>query len=81
MVAGHAARCEHGHEGQAGGATQSTMERSLERWLDAAPRLECDWEPLEATYRRSLVDLAALRFSPLTSPGARACPPRGCPGS
>ena len=26
--------------------------------------LECDWEPLKATYRRSLVDLAALRFSP-----------------
>ncbi len=29
------------------------------------PRLECDWDPLQATYRRSLVDLAALRFSPL----------------
>ena len=31
-----------------------------------APRLECDWEPLKTTYRRSLVDLAALRFSPLS---------------
>ena len=36
----------------------------LERWFGDAPRLECDWEPLRATYQRSLVDLAALRFSP-----------------
>ena len=39
-------------------------------WRDGsthAPRLECDWEPLKATYRRSLVDLAALRFSPLSA--------------
>jgi glycogen debranching enzyme len=37
---------------------------NLERWVADAPRLECDWDPLRATYRRSLVDLAALRFSP-----------------
>ena len=40
------------------------MERSLEKWLADAPRLECDWDPLKRTYQRSLVDLAALRFSP-----------------
>ena len=40
------------------------MERSLQRWIDDAPRLECDWDSLKETYRRSLVDLAALRFSP-----------------
>jgi len=45
------------------------MERSLDRWLDDAPRLECDWDPLKATYQRSLVDLAALRFSPVSLPG------------
>jgi len=38
------------------------MERSLERWLQDAPRLESDSDSLKATYRRSLVDLAALRF-------------------
>ena len=37
----------------------------LDRWVRDAPRLECDWEPLRNTYRRSLVDLAALRFSPM----------------
>jgi glycogen debranching enzyme len=36
----------------------------LRAWLDRAPRLECDWDPLKHIYRRSLVDLAALRFSP-----------------
>ncbi|GHJ46859.1 aminotransferase [Catellatospora sp. TT07R-123] len=50
----------------------------LDRWLAAAPRLECDWEPLRHTYRRSLIDLAALRFSPLTS-GGRALPAAGLP--
>ncbi|MBV1850901.1 amylo-alpha-1,6-glucosidase [Catellatospora tritici] len=50
----------------------------LDRWLAEAPRLECDWEPLRSTYRRSLIDLAALRFSPLTS-GGRALPAAGLP--
>ncbi len=45
------------------------MERSLEKWLDEAPRLTCDWDPLNRTYQRSLVDLAALRFSPVSLPG------------
>jgi glycogen debranching enzyme len=54
------------------------MHADLERWLASAPRLECDWEPLRATYRRSLVDLAALRFAPLTS-GGRSLPAAGLP--
>src|SRR5262245_42093423 len=29
----------------------------LDAWLSGAPRLECDWEPLQVTYQRSLVDL------------------------
>jgi len=45
------------------------MELSLEKWLDDAPSLDCDWDPLKRTYQRSLVDLAALRFSPLSLPG------------
>jgi glycogen debranching enzyme len=57
---------------------QARMRRNLERWIDDAPRLECDDEPLRATYRRSLVDLAALRFSPPIA-GGRALPAAGLP--
>jgi glycogen debranching enzyme len=39
------------------------MEKDLKGWVEDAPRLETDWDPLKLTYRRSLVDLAALRFS------------------
>jgi glycogen debranching enzyme len=55
-----------------------SMHVNLERWLEDAPRLECDWEPLRATYRRSLVDLAALRFSPPVA-GGRSLPAAGLP--
>jgi glycogen debranching enzyme len=55
------------------------MERSLERWLDDAPRLESDSDSLKATYRRSLVDLAALRFSPPVIGGGRSLPAAGLP--
>ena len=57
---------------------QPNMERSLDRWLAEAPRLECDWDPLKVTYRRSLVDLAALRFSPPVA-GGRSLPAAGLP--
>ena len=55
------------------------MERSLERWLEDAPRLECDWDALKTTYRRSLVDLAALRFSPPVAGGGKSLPAAGLP--
>jgi glycogen debranching enzyme len=54
------------------------MGRSLESWLEEAPRLECDDDRLRATYRRSLIDLAALRFSPLIA-GGRSLPAAGLP--
>ncbi len=54
------------------------MELSLERWLDGAPHLESDWDPLKETYQRSLVDLAALRFSPPIARG-RSLPAAGLP--
>ncbi len=57
---------------------RARMRRDLERWVDQAPRLECDWDPLKATYRRSLVDLAALRFSPPIS-GGHSLPAAGLP--
>ena len=56
---------EHGRHGA----------RTSTRWVDDAPRLESDWEPLKTTYRRSLVDLAALRFSPPVA--GRQQPARG----
>jgi glycogen debranching enzyme len=57
---------------------RTDMARNLARWLDQAPRLECDWEPLKITYRRSLVDLAALRFSPISA-GRHSLPAAGLP--
>jgi glycogen debranching enzyme len=57
---------------------QPNMGRSLESWLEEAPRLESDDDRLRATYRRSLVDLAALRFSPLIA-GGRSLPAAGLP--
>jgi glycogen debranching enzyme len=55
------------------------MERSLERWLEDAPRLESESDALKATYRRSLVDLAALRFSPPVSGRGASLPAAGLP--
>jgi glycogen debranching enzyme len=54
------------------------MAQSLERWIADAPRLECDLTELTATYRRSLVDLAALRFSPPVA-GGKSLPAAGLP--
>ncbi len=54
------------------------MARGLDKWLEAAPRLECDSDELRVTYRRSLVDMAALRFSTRTMPG-RSLPAAGLP--
>jgi glycogen debranching enzyme len=54
------------------------MEANLDRWLAEAPKLECDWDALRETYRRSLVDLAALRFSPRIL-GQRSLPAAGLP--
>jgi glycogen debranching enzyme len=54
------------------------MLADLEAWMEAAPRVRSDWEPLESTYRRSMVDLAALRFSPLIA-GQDSLPAAGLP--
>jgi glycogen debranching enzyme len=54
------------------------MERSLDTWLAEAPTLQSDWEPLASIYRRCLVDLAALRFSPPVASG-RSLPAAGLP--
>ncbi|MEV4544715.1 amylo-alpha-1,6-glucosidase [Micromonospora echinaurantiaca] len=53
-------------------------QRDLLDWLDQAPRLECGWEPLRGTYRQSLIDLAALRFSPFLAED-KSVPAAGLP--
>jgi glycogen debranching enzyme len=54
------------------------MAKDLDSWLRDAPQVKCQWQPLERTYMRSLVDLAALRFSPLTASGG-SLPAAGLP--
>jgi glycogen debranching enzyme len=46
--------------------------------LEGTPTLSCDWEPLGRIYRRSLIDLAALRFHPRVVAGG-ALPAAGLP--
>jgi glycogen debranching enzyme len=65
---------EHGVQGS-GTVLQQAQ---LEAWLAAAPRLLSDWEPLGRIYRRSLIDLAALRFYPAAIPGV-GLPAAGLP--
>jgi glycogen debranching enzyme len=75
-----------GIEGQSANEQQSErqksdepgMQQNLQRWLKAAPLLSCDWKPMEQIYQRSLVDLAALRFSTKMLPGY-ALPAAGLP--
>ena len=64
---------ERGHK-----RARPNMERSLEKWIADAPRLECDLTSLKSTYRRSLIDLAALRFSPPVA-GGKSLPAAGLP--
>jgi glycogen debranching enzyme len=61
-----------------GKQARPNMERSLEKWIGDAPRLVGDWDPLKDTYRRSLVDLAALRFAPPVA-GGHSLPAAGLP--
>jgi len=58
--------------------SRKSMAADLGRWLAEAPRVESDSDSVKATYRRSLVDLAALRFSPPIA-GNRSLPAAGLP--
>jgi glycogen debranching enzyme len=57
--AGTAVRAKHGHGVS---SPQPNMHVSLEEWIASAPELTSSWDKLGQVYRRSLVDLAALRF-------------------
>lgn len=52
------------------GEPRPELGEGLQTWLAEAPKLVSSWAPLEQTYRRSLVDLAALRFRTPIMPGA-----------
>jgi glycogen debranching enzyme len=54
------------------------MPHSLADWLSAAPKVDTDWQDLRQVYRRSLIDLAALRFYPESVPDA-SLPAAGLP--
>jgi hypothetical protein len=51
--------------------TRTALHDELDRWMGSAPRLETDWAVLASVYRRSLADLAALRFYPRRAPGRK----------
>ncbi|MDG4809853.1 glycogen debranching N-terminal domain-containing protein [Micromonospora sp. WMMD1120] len=57
---------------------EDTLPRSLREWVAAAPTLDTESVALHQVYRRSLVDLAALRFAPLSLGGATV-PAAGLP--
>jgi glycogen debranching enzyme len=52
------------------GELDSALEKSLDDLIAQAPRLVASWRPLSTIYRRSLIDLAALRFETGVIPGA-----------
>ncbi|HEX2549998.1 MAG TPA: glycogen debranching N-terminal domain-containing protein, partial [Nocardioidaceae bacterium] len=58
--------------------TRRDMAADLAAWVARAPTLTCDRDSLATTYRRSLVDLAALRFAPAIA-GLRSLPAAGLP--
>jgi glycogen debranching enzyme len=64
--------------GRGGKTAKPNMALSLERWVGGAPTIACDSPSLKTTYDRSLVDLAALRFSPRIA-GGRSLPAAGLP--
>ncbi|MFY1595372.1 glycogen debranching N-terminal domain-containing protein [Micromonospora sp. WMMD737] len=56
----------------------ATLPTSVREWVAEAPKLDTDSGALQEVYHRSLVDLAALRFAPLSLGGATV-PAAGLP--
>lgn len=61
-----------------GESARPNVGMDLEAWLSQAPKLVSSWAPLARTYKRSLIDLAALRFSTPMHPD-EAIPAAGLP--
>lgn len=63
---------------RAHGTERLALQHDLEEWIARAPKVNSQHDRVAATYRRSMIDLAALRFSPLSLGGA-ALPAAGLP--
>ncbi|MFC7545739.1 glycogen debranching N-terminal domain-containing protein [Plantactinospora sp. GCM10030261] len=63
---------------QSHGPERMALQHDLQRWVADAPRVTCECTALTQAYDRSLADLAALRFSPLSLVG-QALPAAGLP--
>lgn len=68
-----------GHQRELKTASRPNMVASLNEWRASAPVLDCESDDLRRTYRRSLDDLAALRFYPDAVEGAASLPAAGLP--
>jgi glycogen debranching enzyme len=66
---------KYGHDAE---DARPNMPVTLEQWLDGAPALETDADDIKHVYRKSLVDLAALRFYSILYPG-ESLPAAGLP--
>jgi glycogen debranching enzyme len=60
------------------GSERLALQHDLEQWIADAPKVNSEHGRVAGTYRRSLIDLAALRFSPLSLGGA-TLPAAGLP--
>ncbi|WP_319461769.1 glycogen debranching N-terminal domain-containing protein [Micromonospora sp. RTP1Z1] len=63
---------------RAHGTERLALQQDLEEWIARAPKVNSEHGRVAHTYRRSLIDLAALRFSPL-SLGGQTLPAAGLP--
>ena len=63
---------------RAHGTERLALEQDLQEWIRNAPKVNSEHGQVSATYRRSLIDLAALRFSPV-SLGGQTLPAAGLP--
>ncbi|MFG1955912.1 glycogen debranching N-terminal domain-containing protein [Micromonospora sp. NPDC048830] len=63
---------------QQGRVVRMALKDDLQDWLNEAPKVDCPSLEISATYMRSMVDLAALRFPPLSLAG-RTLPAAGLP--
>ncbi|MEV5447722.1 glycogen debranching N-terminal domain-containing protein [Streptomyces sp. NPDC052644] len=57
------------------GNERLALQHDLQEWIAKAPKVNSEHDRVAATYRRSLVDLAALRFAPLSRGGPPPPPP------
>jgi glycogen debranching enzyme len=66
---------KYGHDAE---DAHPNMALTLEEWVEDAPVLACDSDDVQHVYRKSLVDLAALRFYSILFPG-ESLPAAGLP--